>query len=295
MTKAAERRARLDAMVLSAPAIVAALLLIAVPIAFSVYLAFAKWQPDGSVTNFPNIGNLTRMLTDGLFWHSTSITLQLSIICIVAQLFLALPLAFLFSRDVRGHNLLQAMVLIPPIAASVAAALMWLLLLDPNLGAINRALSAIGIAPVEWLSNPKMVIWSLAGVDTWQWTPFMALIIAAGIRNLPREVFEAAAVDGASGLRMAWHVALPLLKPYIIVAILLRSVDLIRFFDTVFVMTQGGPINSSMTLNMLAYRTGFVDMDMSYASMLQIALLVIVAITAFLLTMWRRRVDNVSA
>jgi multiple sugar transport system permease protein len=164
-----------------------------------------------------------------------------------------------------------------------------MLIYDPTLGAANQILTAVGLDPVVWLGDPDIALWSIALVDVWQWTPFMALIIAAGIRSLPAEPFEAASIDGASGWRKALHVGLPLLTPVISVAMLLRTVDLVRFFDTVYIMTQGGPVNSTNTLNVYGYRAAFIDQQTSYAAALQLSLLLLVVVMAGAFTFWRRR------
>jgi multiple sugar transport system permease protein len=229
------------------------------------------------------------MLDDPLFWNSVRVTLFLFVVCLVVETLLGLALGYLLSIDVPGRRIFQGLMLIPAITASVAVALVWLLIYDPSLGAANQILDAVGIDPVVWLGDPNIAPWSIAIVDIWQWTPFMALIIAAGIRSLPSDPFEAASIDGASNWRKARHVGLPLLMPVISVAVLLRTVDLIRFFDTVYVMTQGGPLNSTNTLNVYGYRTAFIDQQASYAAVLQLTLLLLVVVIAGLFTWWRRR------
>ncbi|MGH9068572.1 MAG: carbohydrate ABC transporter permease [Acidimicrobiales bacterium] len=262
------------------PALALTAILILFPFVFAIVLSVVHWTASGTLGSFAGIGNYRHMFTDPVFWESVRITLEIFIVGLIVETALGIGVGYLLSLDVPGRRVLQALILIPSITASVAVGLVWLLMYDPTLGILNYILNAVGLGSVNWLGSPSIVVWSLILVDAWQWTPFMALIIAAGIRSLPVEPFEAAAVDGASGWRMGWHVGLPLLWPVITVAMLIRSVDLIRFFDTVYIMTQGGPVNSSTTLNVYAYRQAFMDLNVSYGSTIQIALIVIVLLVA---------------
>ena len=271
------------------PALLATGALVLVPIVYTLWLSISDRRPDGTNAGLLGFGNYREMLATPEFWNSLRVTIFLFVVCLVVETLLGLVLGYVMSLDVPGRRIFQGMMLIPAITASVAVGLLWLLIMDPTLGAANQILGAVGIDPVVWLGDPDIAPWSIALVDIWQWTPFMALIISAGIRALPEEPFEAAAIDGASGWRTAWHIGLPLLRPVLTVAILLRTVDLVRFFDTVYIMTQGGPVNATNTLNVYGYRAAFIDQAPSYAAALQITLLVLVIGIAGLFTWLRSR------
>jgi len=271
------------------PAAVVTGVLVLLPIIYTIWLSVSDRQSDGTNAGFLGLDNYTAMFTDPAFYNSLKVTLFLFVVCLVVETVLGLALGYVMSLDVPGRRIFQGMMLIPAITASVAVGLLWLLIMDPTLGAANELLALIGIDPVVWLGDPEIAPWSIALVDIWQWTPFMALIISAGIRSLPEEPFEAAAIDGASGWRTAWNIGLPLLRPVLTVAMLLRTVDLVRFFDTIYIMTQGGPVDSTNTLNVYGYNEAFVDQEPSYAATLQIALLVLVVLIAAVFTLVRRR------
>jgi multiple sugar transport system permease protein len=278
------------ALSLLAPAVVITGALIIFPIAYAIVLSLTNWQPSGTLGKFAGLSHYAHMLAhDPLFWQSLQITLILYICCLAAQTVLGLALGYLLSIDVPGRSIFQALILVPAIIASVAVGLMWLLIYDPTIGIADWITNGLGLGHPAWLGDPHTVVWAFVLLDTWEWTPFMALIFAAGIRSLPREPLEAARTDGAGPWQTAWRVGLPLLRPIIVVAVLLRSVDLIRFFDTIYVMTQGGPVDSSTTLNIYGYRVGFTDLNMSYAATLQIALLVLVVVIAGGITWLRKR------
>lgn len=274
------------------PALVVTLLLVVLPVVYTVWLSFTDQDIAGNNRGFAGFANFAAMFQNPEFWNSLRVTLFLFAVCLIIETVLGLALGYLLSRDVPGRALFQGMLLIPAITASVAVALVWLLIFDPTLGAANQILSALGLDPVVWLGSRTMAPWSIAIVDIWQWTPFMALIISAGIRSLPTDPFEAAAIDGAGPVKQALYVGLPLLRPVLLVAMLLRTVDLVRFFDTVYIMTQGGPVNATNTLNVYGYRAAFIDQDPSYAAALQLSLLVLVILIAAIFTIVRKRVSN---
>jgi|SRR5699024_90079 len=274
------------------PALITTLALVLIPILYTLWLSITHQDITGNNDGFAGLSNYTTMIKDPEFWNSIKVTLFLFFVCLFVETILGLALGYLLSRDVPGRAVFQGLLLIPAITASVAVALVWMLIFDPTLGAANQILEALGIDPVVWLGSRNMAPWSIAIVDIWEWTPFMALIIAAGIRSLPSEPFEAASIDGAGPTKKAWHVGFPLLRSVLLVAMLLRTVDLIRFFDTIYIMTQGGPVNATNTLNVYGYRAAFIDQNPSYAATLQITLFLLVIIIAAVFTVMRKRVSN---
>lgn len=276
-------------MGLASPALVVTGLLVVVPILFTLWLSLSRQRLDGSNAGFVGLDNYSQMLQNPEFWNSIRVTLFFFVVCLVIETILGLGLGYLLSIDVPGRALFQGLMLVPAITASVAVSLVFMLIYDPTLGAANQVLNAMGIPSVVWLGDPAIAPWSIVIVDVWQWTPFMALLISAGIRSLPTEPFEAAAIDGAGAVKKAVHVGLPLLMPVVTVAMLLRTVDLVRFFDSVFVMTQGGPLDATNTLNVYGYRKAFIEQQQSYASALQITLFLLVIIIAGIFTWARSR------
>lgn len=275
------------------PALVATVGLVLIPVLYTIWLSLTDQDIAGNNSGFVGFENFALMFQNSEFWYSLFVTLQLFIVCLVVETVLGLGLGYLLSRDVPGRAIFQGLLLIPAITASVAVALVWMLIYDPTLGAANQILQAIGLDPVVWLGSREMAPWSIAIVDIWQWTPFMALIISAGIRSLPSEPFEAASIDGAGPVKKAFFVGLPLLRSVLLVAMLLRTVDLIRFFDTIYIMTQGGPVNATNTLNVYGYRAAFIDQEPSYAAALQLSLFALVILIAAIFTFVRKRSTDV--
>jgi multiple sugar transport system permease protein len=274
------------------PAVVLTGAIVVGPFLFTILMAFNSDAGVRGPQGDWGLENLQRMFSDPLAWQALRVTAFLFAVCLVIETVLGLMIALVLQHKVPGRRVLEALVLIPSITASVAVAMMWLLLMQPRIGRLNAMLAAMGIQGPSWLGDPNVAPWAIVLVDVWQWTPFMALILVAGLRGLPEEPLEAALVDGASGLQRFSLVILPMLWPVILVAVLLRSIDLLRFFDTVYILTQGGPINATLTLNVYGYRQGFNFLRLGYAAMLQLTLLIIVVVFAVLITRLQKRASD---
>jgi multiple sugar transport system permease protein len=264
------------------PAVAFTLLLIGLPFLYTIYLSLHQFV-FGKDALFNAGRNYLLMLQDRLFWNGLWVTLLLYGISLALQMGFGLYLGMLLDRSVRGRGLLRTILISPFVMPSVVVGMMWLVILDPSIGAANYLLESLGLPRSTWLASPQLVVPTIALIDTWQWTPFVALIILGGMQVLPIEPYEAASIDGARRWQTFRYITLPLLRPAMITAATLRSVDLLRFFDTIYITTQGGPSNASTTLNIYAFRVGFEFFDIGYASALMITLLVIVfgAVMAF--------------
>jgi multiple sugar transport system permease protein len=232
---------------------------------------------------FVGLENYSTMLQDPMFWNGLRITFELYSISLIAQLLIGLYIAVLLNRGLKGSRFLRTILLSPFTMPSVAVGMMWLILMDPSFGPLNYMLEFAGMKRSLFLASPSLVIRSLAAIDTWQYTPFVVIILLGGLQSLPEEPYEAAEIDGATRRQMFFSITLPLLRPSIFSAIILRSIDLLRFFDTIYITTQGGPGTASTTLNVFSYNTGFVFFKMGYASALMVTLmaLVMVFVVAF--------------
>ena len=175
-------------------------------------------------------------------------------------------------------------------ATPVAMALIWQMMFHPTLGILNYLLTLVGLPPSLWIFSRDTVIPSLAMVDTWHSTPFMMLIILGGIATLPKELFEAATVDGSSPIQKFWYITLPLLWPYILVAVLIRTIDALKAFDHIYVMTQGGPGNASLTMNIYLYLQAFAYYHIGYASAVVLLFFCLILLFSLLLLYVRRKI-----
>jgi multiple sugar transport system permease protein len=275
-------RQRVELAALSAPAVIFTVGMIAFPVVYTIWLGFQSFSSTGQ-QSFVGLGNYSRLLADHEFWHGLWVTIALYVLSLMLQLVLGVWLALVLFHAKRLHGLVRSLFISPFMMPPVVAGMMWLVILDPSLGAANYILQSVGLPPSDWLASPTLVIPTIALIDTWQWAPYVALIVLGGLQSLPPSVYEAAQIDGASPFKTFQRITLPLLMPTIVTAIILRSVDLLRFFDIIYITTQGGPGNASNTLNIYGFRVGFEFFNIGYASALMLTLTAIVfgAVLAF--------------
>jgi multiple sugar transport system permease protein len=274
---------------LSMPAVFFTLLLIAFPFGYTIWLSLHE-VPMGGTPRFAGAGNYAAMLRDAEFWNGLWITFGLYLLSLVLQLVFGTWIALLLHGAKRMSGLVRTLMISPFVLPPVVVGMMWLVILDPAIGAANWLLQQGGLPRSDWLASPTWVIPTIALIDTWQWTPYVALIVLGGLQGLPPNVYEAAQIDGASRARIFRRITLPLLLPTLVTAAILRSVDLLRFFDIIYITTQGGPGNASNTLNIYGFRKGFEFFEIGYASALMITLSTIVLGAVLVLTQARKRV-----
>jgi len=272
-----------------APALFAIFLLLLFPTVYNVYMSFFNWY-IANPPEFVGLGNYLQMfLRDERFWGSIGRTAYLTGITIPAEVILGTAIALLFGQRVMGGRVLRVLFILPMVATPVAMALVWTMILTPTGGILNHLLEQIGLAPSLWMTHPRTAIPSIALVDIWQWTPMITLIVLAGLESLPEEPFEAALIDGASPLQVFFKITLPLLRPSLAVAMMFRTIDSLKTFDLIYVMTQGGPGTSSETLNVYVYQKGFNYLHLGYSSALALVLLGLVFGTSLVLSHFRER------
>ncbi|WP_369018252.1 sugar ABC transporter permease [Thermatribacter velox] len=252
------------------PPIIFLAVIVVYPLIFSLKLALFDWNLINlREREFVGLGNFLRLITDGSFWNSVRVTFTYAALATSIEFFLGLLLALIASQELKGIRFLRTLLLVPMMVAPLVVGLMWRYLLNANYGVINYFIKHfLRIIPPEWLSHPSWALPTLIFVDVWQWTPFMFIILLAGIQSLPKYPSEAAQIDGAKGYQILWHITLPLLRPVILVALLLRLIDSFRVYDLVYSMTRGGPINKTETLSWYIYQVGFKFFDFGYAAAL---------------------------
>jgi multiple sugar transport system permease protein len=246
------------------PTTVLMLVVFGLPLLFSAWLSMEAWSPDQTLFGGKYAGsdNYSDLLTDPQFAGSLILTLEYTAAVVAAELAAGLGIALLLNIDLPWIGLFRTMLIVPMMITPVVAAFCWKLLLDPDHGVINFFIQQ----HIVWLGRPDTALLSVSVVNIWQNAPYVAILLLAGLRSLPLEPIEAARIDGASRLQIFWHITLPLLRPYLLVALLLRLIFEFRAFDNVYVMTSGGPANATMTLSMYTYLASFVRFDLSLAA-----------------------------
>lgn len=253
------------------PATILVVVFLVGPFYYMVYtaltdLSFADASRNGAFVGFDNFRRLMR--DDPLFWNSFLLTLKFVVVAVTIEFLLGFALAFLIFRYVARQRLLTTLLLVPMMLAPVAVGLIWRLLLQGDFGMVTHYLRAVGLLAqnAAVLSQPELVFPTIVAIDIWQWTPFVTLVMLAGLMSLPRAPFEAAMMDGAGPLRIFLDVMLPLLKPVIALVLLLRGIDAFKEFDKVFIMTGGGPGTLTELISIYAYRVNFRNWDLGYGA-----------------------------
>lgn len=237
------------------------LLVFGVPLLFSAWLSLEGWSPDQSLFggHYAGLANYDDLLSDPQFTGSLLLTLEYTAGVVAAELGAGLGIALLLNIDLPWIGVFRTMLIVPMMITPVVAAFCWKLLLNPDHGVINYFIQQ----HIVWLGRPDTALLAVSVVNVWQNAPYVAILLLAGLRSLPHEPVEAALIDGATRLQMFWHITLPLLRPYLMVALLLRMIFEFRAFDNVYVLTSGGPANATMTLSMYTYLASFVRFDLS--------------------------------
>jgi multiple sugar transport system permease protein len=271
---ALNKRERLLPYLLVAPALAVLLALSIYPLIYSITISLQQETASGTVWS---LVHFKRLVTDNFFHTALVHTFVYAAVALMCEFVLGLALALLLNRQLRGRGLFRASLLVPMMLPTVVVGVVWRLLLNPNFGAINGTLKQLGINTenLTWTASPRLAFAAVIVVDVWQWTPFVLLILLAGLQAIPQEPYEAALVDGSSWWQTFRHVTLPLLKPAILIVLLLRTMDLLRVFDQIFILTEGGPGFATEMISLYIYRTAFRFFDFGYAAAMSFVLLAV--------------------
>lgn len=242
---------------LALPSIILVLLIAIYPILYAFYTSLMDTLLNGATSHFIWFGNYVNMFTSDDFWHALRISVEYVGLAVGVEMLLGFGLALLLNRALWGRTFFRILILLPLMLPPATGALMWKALLDPSLGWVNYALLQIGIHAPAWLSDTGTALYTVVGIDVYHFTPFVALILLAGLQSIPRLQYEVAEVDGASAWKTFRMVTLPQLAPTIFLVLLFRLVLCINGYDVIQVATSGGPGNATTTLSYQAFVTGY--------------------------------------
>lgn len=250
------------------------------PLFTSVQLAFFDWGmgTPWSTKEFVGLRWFAKLIHDPDVWASFWVTLKYGFWVVSIEMVLGTFLAIALERPIKGAALFRTSLIMPLMVSPVVVGLIWRYLFDARSGMINYYIGKLGIEPVLWLSNPDIALISLIITDVWQWTPFIFIIVLAGLQALPKDVVEASRIDGASLWQQIVLVKLPMIKSVLIVALLMRIVDVYKVVEVVFILTFGGPGLETELLALHVYKTAFTAQNLGYASAISMLLLAIVSL-----------------
>jgi multiple sugar transport system permease protein len=280
--------------VLLLPTIVLLLLLSLFPMFFSLWLSFNEWNlGDRTATwHFVGLKNfVTIFATDPFFWSSIRVTLIFVGGTVAIQTLLGLGIALLFNEEFRGRGVVRTIIVFPLMISPVVVGLIWRFMYNTDRGMLNYLLYLLGFDLVDWLGRQATALPAVMLADVWEWTPFIALILMAALQALPDEPFEAALIDGASSWQMFRYLTFPMIRPALMVAILIRTMDAFKIFDTIYVLTLGGPGVSTQVIGLYTYKWGFKFFQMGYASAMSYLMILMLVIVGNIVVFAMRRRD----
>lgn len=255
------------------------------PLAYVAWLSLQRFSLVQGPPRFIGLDNYLRLAGDDRFWNGLANTLYFVTVSVALEIVLGLGIALVLQRPFRGRALLYGVVLLPWAVPTAVSARMWEWMYNADIGVLNYLLGV----QVNWLGSPVWALNAAIAMDVWKSTPFVALLLVAGLQSIPRDVYQAAAVDGAGAWMTFRAITLPLLAPLILVAAVFRTIDAFRVFDAIYVLTGGGPADSTETLSIYAYRVLFQTLEFGYGSALAVTVFVLVAaVTAAYAWLMRR-------
>ncbi len=278
------RRDRRFGYLLTAPGLAALMLVITFPLVFALFTSFYDYTLlNPRHDTFVGGENYQEAWDEEYLAGSLWVTVKFVLASVIIELVIGFSVALALNAVNRFKTVYYLILLAPLLINPVVVGLLWRMLLHAELGIVNYAIGLLGLAPVNWLGDVRVAFWTVVLVDIWHQVSFMAILLLAGLAALPREPYEAARMDGASALRCFVHITLPLMRPVIMVALLLRLIFAIKTFDIIFIMTKGGPGTSTDLISYFIYRAAFFSLDIGRASAMSVGLFAIVLLlTAYL-------------
>lgn len=253
---------------------------ILVPFVTAIYYSLQRYRMSQPWAREMNWGeNYVKFFSDSDFWNTLSVSLQYAFLTVGFELLLGLGVALLLVRRTRVNNIISILLLMPLMTAPALAALMWKLMTNPGFGILNYFLTLVGIDDFKWGASPSSALFTVVLVDIWVYTPFIMILLLAGLRSLPTQPFEAAALDGVPRWQQFYRITLPMLMPYLLTAALFRLLESIQQFDIIYAMTQGGPGDTLTVFQVEAYLNFFQSTNVGRSAAL---LMVLWAITFFI-------------
>jgi multiple sugar transport system permease protein len=261
------------------PGLLVLVAIILFPLLFTIRVSLSGWDVNQPGLNWIGGENYARMLSDNRFWEALARLDVMAIGTVLLQYVLGFALALLVWRDIRCKRFFRVLFLVPMMTTPVIMTVIWRTIFSESLGPVNDILNRIDLPPVPWITDGAMAFISVMIVEVWQWTPFMFLLLLAGLLSLPREPFLAAAIDGAGPIRTFLRVTFPAMAPISISALIIRFIEASKILDTVYVLTSGGPGTATETSSYYIYIRGLRDFQIGYASALSFTYLVIMIVT----------------
>ena len=289
MALSIQQRDQRFGFLLTLPGLATLFIIIIFPLVFTIITSFYDYTLlNPNHDDFVGLENYQEVLEEEYIGHSVIITIQFVLATVFIEFIIGFALALALDKVQRFKSIYYVILLAPLMINPVVVGLMWRMILHTELGIMNYLLKLLSINRVNWLGDSDIAFWTIVFVDIWHQVSFMTILLLAGLAALPREPYEAARMDGASALRCFIYITLPLMRPVIIVALLLRLIFAVKTFDIIYIMTKGGPGIATDLVSYFIYRSAFFSLDIGRASALSVGLLVIVLLLTYYLYKYMR-------
>lgn len=263
------------------PAMIVFILFFILPLLFMGVLSFSSWNLISPEIPWVGFDNYKALLQDPMFHDTLQNTFVYTMIYVVAIVGISIPLGVWLNKNTVIHRIAQAAVFSPHIISLVSVAMIWMFMMDPVNGILNFILSLFGAEAVGWLTDPKIALYSLIIVTVWKGVGYYTVIVVAALASIPKDLYEAAALDNANWWRTFTKITIPAIAPTIYFIIIINIINAIQTFETINIMTQGGPVNSTTTIVYYIYEEGFKNFDIGSASAAGMILLVILMVLTY--------------
>ncbi|PYN90053.1 MAG: sugar ABC transporter permease [Candidatus Rokuibacteriota bacterium] len=286
----ASRQQRRDRLIFLVPSMTVLAVILVYPLAYSLGLSFYNYYLPVPRTTFVGLENFRFILADDAFWEALGVTARFTGAAVAIEVVLGIAVALLLDARIPCRRFVNTVVLLPMAITPAVAGLLMRWMFESNWGLVNYFLGLAGVRGPGWTGDPAWALWSIILADVWQNTPFVILVVYAGLQSVPVEPLEAAMVDGASRAQTLAHVVFPFLRPLVLFVLIIRSMDAFRIFDQVFVMTGGGPGTTTQTITFYNYVMAFRQLRMGRASALGVITLLILSLVigAWIYLLYRR-------
>lgn len=258
------------------PAFALVFTFVLLPMLRSIYLSFFSWDMITSAPSYVGLRNFSDLLTNDEFFKSLGNTCKYAVIIIPSVLIIGFILALLMREQLKINVFYRTIFFAPRVTSMVAISAVWLFIFHPQYGLVNQSLFFLGLVPVRWLNDPKIAIYSVSFINIWKYIGFSTLLFLGGLQNINREVIEAATVDGASEFQTTCYIRIPLVSSTTFMLVILQTIETLKMFTTINVMTGGGPAKTTQNLVLMIYRYAFSSRQIGYASALSLILLLII-------------------
>lgn len=257
------------------PAAVLLLAVLAYPILYTIEISFSRFDlASFSAVEWVGWENYAHVLDDYRFWDSMKVTMVYLVFALPIQIVLGFSIAFVINAEWRGRSVVRALFIIPMVVAPVVAGGIWKMILDPLWGIVNYLIGLVGLGPLDWFGDATLAMASIVIIDTWRWTPFVVLTATAALLSLPKDVFEAAEIDGANWWSKLWSITLPLLVPIIAATFVVRWLGAVKMFDIALAATYGGPGGATNVINLFIYEEAFRSLRFAESAAMAVIILV---------------------